>query len=266
MRLYFGGCSATHGDELKNPETEAWPVLVAKHFGSQYANHGRPGGSNDLIWKDVIVNLNDYDKFYVQWTHITRFAVRNPDTQNYLAFNPQLQWGQYSNKEHYQTFAKYYYAYWYNSAEKYLDLLTYIISLQDVFKSNNKEYVMLFANPGALLPFDLGFKEIDPHWFKQVIPPAHDLSGNELSWFHDEMPEKLNQLIRRVDKSRFVYDGTFNFIEGSPEFGIHPPELPSRHKDWHEDGGHGSAKAHKEHAKIIVEWEEKQKGKQNESN
>jgi hypothetical protein len=259
MKIYFGGCSATYGEELEHPEKDAWPVHIAKYHNAEFLNNGRRAGSNDIIWKEAIAHLHDYDKFYIQWSHIPRITHRDVKTQNLVSFTEQLNYGPHAKEDYYQTFGKYYFSYWANPVERYTDLLSYIISLQTVFEANKKEYVMLFPNPKAVLPFKLGFDEIDPVWFKENIPTAKNMDGRIAEWFHDEMPEKINRLIRRVNKSRFVYDGTFNFINGSPEFGIHPPGKPVGDQHWHKPGGHGSIEAHLVHARIIVEWEEQQR-------
>lgn len=265
MKIYFGGCSATFGDELENRARDAWPTLVAKHYNAEFLNNGRAGGSNDFIWKEAVANLHNFDKFYIQWTHINRTTLRDNETQILVSFNEQLHFGPHTKLDYFQTFGKYFFTYWSNSVENYTDFLSYVISLQSLFEANGKEYVMLFPTAKVVRPFKLGFEKIDPEWFKQNIPTSKETDGEITDWFHNEMPEKINRLIDRIDKSRFVYDGTFNFATGSPEFGVLPPEYPAGHKAWYEEKGHGSMLAHKVHAKIIVEWEEQQR-KKHESN
>ena len=52
--LYTVGDSFTYGQELPNPATQAWPVLLADRLGYRLINDGRPGVGNEYIVKQTI--------------------------------------------------------------------------------------------------------------------------------------------------------------------------------------------------------------------
>jgi len=52
--LYTVGDSFTYGQELPNPEQQAWPVLLANRLGYRLINDGRPGVGNEYIVKQTI--------------------------------------------------------------------------------------------------------------------------------------------------------------------------------------------------------------------
>ena len=47
MILYTIGDSFTYGQELEDPSTQAWPILLAKQLGYELINEGRPGVGNE---------------------------------------------------------------------------------------------------------------------------------------------------------------------------------------------------------------------------
>ena len=54
MILYTIGDSFTYGQELEDPSTQAWPILLAKQLGYELINEGRPGVGNEYIVKKTI--------------------------------------------------------------------------------------------------------------------------------------------------------------------------------------------------------------------
>jgi len=54
IMLYTVGDSFTYGQELPNPEQQAWPVLLADRLGYRLINDGRPGVGNEYIVKQTI--------------------------------------------------------------------------------------------------------------------------------------------------------------------------------------------------------------------
>ena len=61
--LYTVGDSFTYGQELYNPEQQAWPVLLADRLGYRLINDGRPGVGNEYIVKQI-AKVGDLFKDY----------------------------------------------------------------------------------------------------------------------------------------------------------------------------------------------------------
>ena len=47
--LYTVGDSFTYGQELPNPEQQAWPALLADRLGYRLINDGRPGVGMNIL-------------------------------------------------------------------------------------------------------------------------------------------------------------------------------------------------------------------------
>jgi hypothetical protein len=151
MRLYFNGCSFTHGDELANPRQDSWPSLISSNLKVDFLNDAVSGGTNYRTIYKTIQNINQYDYFIIAWTSYTRFTEYNPVDNFEINFNPMLNLDaslHYSNdlKENYSKFVDYgtlYYKHWFNELFEFKKWLQQIILLQSFFKSNNKPYLML---------------------------------------------------------------------------------------------------------------------------
>lgn len=90
-RLVAFGCSLTYGHGLAdcylpngregpNPSVQAWPFLVARHYGIAIDNQGISGGSN----KEIFNTLRKYDFqkgdcVIVLWSYINRSCTIYPD-------------------------------------------------------------------------------------------------------------------------------------------------------------------------------------------
>ena len=74
MILYTVGDSFTYGQELPNPEHQAWPVLLADKLGYRLINDGTPGVSNEFIIKKTIqaVAKHKPDLVVIAWTSCGR--------------------------------------------------------------------------------------------------------------------------------------------------------------------------------------------------
>jgi hypothetical protein len=241
MKLYFNGCSVTYGDELEHPELDAWPVLVAKHHAVDYTNDAVRGGSNDRIVRQTIINVDHYDKFYIQWTYVDRFMLTDTSNNWQVSFQRQLINHQYRNVDYYQTFGKYYYAHWSSPIQNYINWLTQIISLQSVFKLKNKPYVMFCNSNNIAKPFAHQFDFFTEESLCNCIKHSVDLSTIDSHC----LTRQLNNLISNidltcfVDRNQFTAD-TMSYLEGG-NF-----KLP---------GGHGDKKFHQLLAQKIIQHE-----------
>ncbi len=80
--ILANGCSFTYGDELDNPERDAWPAVLAAMANEPVMNLGQSGGSNDRILRtivEVIEANSDNTKVVIAWTSPTRLEISNLD-------------------------------------------------------------------------------------------------------------------------------------------------------------------------------------------
>jgi hypothetical protein len=122
MRFYYNGCSFTYGDELNNPQKDAWPVLVSQHYNVDFLNDAVSGGTNQRSIYKTILNIDQFDFFVIAWTDYSRFTLYNPIDNFEINFNSQLTMDSslhYSedlkiNYKKYKDFGTLYYKYWFN--------------------------------------------------------------------------------------------------------------------------------------------------------
>lgn len=242
MKIYFNGCSATYGDELADREKDCWTTLVAQHQGAtEYFNDAARGGSNDRIWSKTIANIDHYDKFYIQWSFIDRFTLTDPSNGWEVSFQEQLINFHYDNVDYYQTFGKYYYAYWSNPLQNYVNWLNQIISLQALFQSKNKKYLMFSLDKRIAKPFPY---YIEPYTEDRFIKTVHkhiDLDTIDIT----HTVNLLNTLVSNIDLDRFVNRSHFHTdFRGTPQCDQYQAPL-----------GHGNKEQHQLVAKEILKYE-----------
>jgi len=151
MKLYFNGCSFTYGNELKDPQKNSWPVLVASSINADFTNDSVNGGTNDRIMYKTILNFRHYDYFFIAWTYYERFTEYNPIDNFEINFNSALNMDpslHYSddlklNRWKYQEYGKLFYKYWFNELYELKKWLQQIILLQAFFQGHDKKYLML---------------------------------------------------------------------------------------------------------------------------
>lgn len=249
MKLYFNGCSNTFGDELDHPELEAYPTLIAQHYQADFKNDAIQGGSNDRIWFRTIQHIDQFDKFYIQWTHPSRFTLYDPSNQWEIAFTPHLRNTDYKNKDHFKTFGMYYYSFWDNAYQNYIKLLSYIISLQSLFEKHRKEYWMYWLTKDHLEPFPMGFQMIPKDLFSHKLEPyleVRNLSDENI----DNMYSTIENLLSLIDRNRFIEQGYWNPIDKLRSYPDHKERFIAK-KD------HGNATVHRYLADSIIDFERK---------
>ncbi len=87
--LYTVGDSFTYGQELPDPATQAWPVLLAKRLGYHLINDGTPGVGNEFMVKKTMqaVAKHKPELVIVAWTSCARtefadewgYTIHGPD-------------------------------------------------------------------------------------------------------------------------------------------------------------------------------------------
>jgi hypothetical protein len=86
--LVANGCSQTRGAELADPETQAWPALLARELGIPHLNMARDGSSNRRIVRTTVARLPLICEearvspqevlVLIAWTHTVRHEFHVP--------------------------------------------------------------------------------------------------------------------------------------------------------------------------------------------
>ena len=207
MRLYFNGCSFTYGAELTNPEKFSWPTVVAKSINAVFVNDAVSGGSNDRIMYKTILNLHDFDFFFVAWTSYTRFTEYNP-ADNYevnflpdLALDPNVHFSDDLKKNYakYVNYGKSYYADWFNELYEFKKWLQQILLLQSLFKVNKKKYLMINTTDNNLdiwlQPWETFIDSV-----KDLLPFFNHIDDNQLFVEYNQ----IRKLVSQIDQSTFI--------------------------------------------------------------
>jgi hypothetical protein len=198
MRLYFNGCSHTYGDDLSDPNLQAWPAVLAKQYNFNFFNDSISGGTNDRIMYRTVKHIDRFDKFYIAWTYTSRFTRYRADNNFEVNFNPGLIHGLYGKDQDFLTYGKIHYSVWHNELYAFKLWLQQIILLQSLFKSNQKQYVMINATDNLI-----------DRW--SVDWPSFNNSVNSLVCFDSmndqqllQEHEEIQNLLKQIDLTHFV--------------------------------------------------------------
>ena len=139
MILYTVGDSFTYGQELPNPETQAWPALLSKKLGYDLVNRGKPGRGNNYIIKDVIKKVPKLkpNLVMVAWTSCGRMEFA--DSYSVYDIWPGTARRFEKPYPHRDTIIKYITSY-NNELHQYRSWLRSVILLQDFLKLRNIDY------------------------------------------------------------------------------------------------------------------------------
>ncbi len=186
------GDSFTYGLELEDPNSQAWPSLLANMNNWDVNNMGKGGASNDrsirVLFEEVDKN---YDLIILSWTIWIRFEAFNILSQTPISISPNT----YTNLK--ASWAKEFYNDWCDDIYLYRRMLTQIIQMQSYLKSINQKYI-----------FSMTYH-------------THPINTTD----------KFESLFNKIDTSSFLHwPGTLNSItDGSPK-GPHMHPLIEGHE------------------------------------
>jgi hypothetical protein len=203
MKLYFNGCSHTWGDDLSDPVSQAWPILIAKQLDCELLNHSISGGTNDRIMYQTVKNIHDFDKFYIAWTYVTRFTRYRADNNHEVNFNLGLKHSLYGNSQEFKNYSRLHYTFWHNELYAFKIWLQNIILLQRLFESENKSYIMVNANHNNLDRWTVPWQDFNSS-VKSLL--CFDLMNDQQ--LYDEHVE-IQNLIQKINFKKFIGWGSW---------------------------------------------------------
>ena len=171
--ILFDGCSYTYGDELENPEKEAFPHLVARMglVGNtecrEYVSLGECGKSNDGITRTTIkyCEKNKVDIAVIQFTIYSRREIYRNDKNKWKFISCQYD----------DNISDAYYKIIQNKSDDLANFHKNKFILENYFKNNKiKYYFMGIQNP----KFVLGAKKSE--WYDMI-------DKEPVTWFRDVM-------------------------------------------------------------------------------
>ena len=162
--LLANGDSFTHGYYLDNLES-AWPFQLGRLINQPVVNLSMGGGSNQRIFRTTIdyLSTSTPDYLVIGWAGIGRYELPTANTQ-YVRITPagaQFNQDRPDNLDP-ATIKEFYYKNLHNSYLNTVDLLNYIITLQNLCKGKNIKY--LFFNAYATVDFQSVLDDC-PKWF-----------------------------------------------------------------------------------------------------
>ena len=161
------GCSFTYGHELESP-FDAWPFLVASHFGWSHNQVARNGSGNERIMRGIIRTIpRNYDYYLIGWTHYAR--VEHADDIGVFDIWPGQHFKSFE-EPHRQELCKHYSRH-HSIKYQYRKYLQNILYAQAMLEKHNKKYVMVdaFSNHQAHLQNTaVTFRDTESDLSKQV--------------------------------------------------------------------------------------------------
>lgn len=229
-KLYAVGCSFTHGDELTDPVSEAWPVLLSNRLNMEVVNDAVPGGTNQRSCYQLLKNFGTADLYVIAWTTYARFTFHKSDTNYEVNFTPILENSHYGQEDFFKSWGRILYTEWFNELFAFKQWLQQIIYTQTLLKSQNYIMVNTMGN------------HID-EWcttWDQFIPKTRSLVNFDImddSQLFDEFTE-IQHYLSLIDFSKFYKWGQFSITDLCAEYPCGP-------------GGHLLTAGHQQVANLL---------------
>ena len=215
-RVLTVGCSFTLGDELKNPQHDSWPALLAQCNDWEVTNLGLSGGSNDRNIRVVMEEIkNEYDLIIVAWTMPERFEVAESNNNSEVRDISTTKIGPHVNLRWVPDF----YAMHGDRFFFFHKWISQIILLQSYLKQSNQKYIFcstfgIFSNLkqgyyNEYMPkLDHLIKQVDAAYYVEWPQwgitdwvgdaPVGKQGKHPLGLGHERIAEKINEHIRNL--------------------------------------------------------------------
>jgi len=207
IMLYTVGDSFTYGQELPNPEQQAWPVLLADRLGYRLINDGRPGVGNEYIVKQTIkaVAKHKPELVVVAWTSCGR--QEHADEQGVYDIWPGCSSKKFENNQYENRLDLIKYISVNNNYKhEYRRWLRQVILLQSFLQNYSIDYIMCsaFDNQhrfGKHYKDNQGYYELIDHtkfvgwpndgFVEWTYGTLHGPGGHPLEQGHKQIAEKI---------------------------------------------------------------------------
>ena len=149
MKIYFGGDSFLYGYGLNRKDS--LPHLMSKNTNSDFLDDSQSESSNKLIYLRAINNLMSIDScdfYFIMWSRgIDRRFEKILDSdlsERWVNIIPHPD--HHKNDKIRNDIGTFIGTHLTSEESSFLNTLVDIVSLQELFKSNNKKYLFTFAN------------------------------------------------------------------------------------------------------------------------
>lgn len=219
MRLYFGGCSGVAGQDLSNPQRDAFPAIVADRLQADFLNDARSGSSNDRIFSRALRHIDQFDHFFISWTSIDRRTLTMPgnlaEAELTLAFQEHDRLKKYAPFRDYGTL---YYGHWYSPLREFQNFLSQIISLGSIFECKGKKYTMIMSSRNSWPMWTTD----EDSFIKQAKHTGLKLDRDQLMLEY----QHTHRLLSMIDRDKFVGFGEFFLTEQTKNYPVGPTKHP----------------------------------------
>lgn len=234
MKVYVNGCSFTHGDELVNPYTSSWPILLGKKLNWDVNNDAVSGGTNQRTLYRTIKNLeNNYNLYIIAWTTYSRFTFYKSDNNFEVNFNSHLKHATYGSDKFFKEWGFTLYKVWFNELYALKLWLQQIISLQAILADKNYLMINTFEN-------NLNAWSIKDSLFKSAVKNLIAFNYmNDEQIFAEQ--QEIQYYLKLIDVTKFYGWGIFYIQSLINQFPVGP-------------NGHFLEQGHEELANLISEY------------
>jgi len=151
MKIYFDGCSWTHGTELENKKKTRFSKLISDYYNAEEYNLGEMGGCNRRIARNLLDhNLDDFDLFVIQMSMESRTEYYDEEQHKFVNVRPTAP---HKGNNIKKLFWNNYYEDIYNDKFGYSDELIYYNFFRSLLK--NKRHIIITISKRSKVPIDM---------------------------------------------------------------------------------------------------------------
>lgn len=143
--IYVEGASLTFGDELKNPETQAWPAILSDLVQADVINNASKGKSNQHMVYDAVnyCSQNKPNLVIVAFGPLGRHLFIRRENNYMVDVSVTGSNSIYNDNKEFKEFKKLFFKYWNNTLYTVYMFLQNVLLLQSFLELRNIPYLFL---------------------------------------------------------------------------------------------------------------------------
>lgn len=229
MTLYVCGSSFCTGDGLANPQNN-WTTFLSRTFNDTLVNAATNGAGFSYVTYNSIKNIlqNSYSKVIIMWPPLNRPLMVRREKNFLVNGNSAMDNALYGQSKEFKNYLSLHYKYWINDLYDLKFSLQQIISLQNVLKNKNINY--LFINCANL---NLS------QWSRlsQLSATEKNIFLDAFNQMNDDQildeEREINTYLQQLDQKRYYEPIAYNINDDCMKRGLIDPKNKHPTEDGH---------------------------------
>ena len=219
--IYVDGASNTYGDELLDPSTQAWPIVLGNRLATPVVNNAKKGKSNQHIIFDTInyCATNSPSRVIIAFAPVDRKFFTRRENNYPVDISIQGSNSLYDNATEFKEFQKLLFKYWSNYLFSTWEFLQGILLLQSFLECRKIPYLMVNSDDQANIQNLLTISTQDASVKNTLLDAFEVMDDSQILL----VERQINSIYNLINHNTF-YDFSWHFKK-LVDFNTHPTAI-----------------------------------------